>query len=231
MRSDFNPCFCTQENCTRTISFFLYTYVNCAKWKICMGEGEAALKLHESFWGALPYLSHLIVHLSHLLYFLFKVSRESKPQQLVPSLAQVDYFYPVMNALTSLFLMDQWLSWSLLPSCKPNCVCTECIFKSQPSDLLSFLTPTFSSVEGSWKKTQWKNKGCTFTSEGLSWHRKYCHASVSKVKSACTRKNISQFMLSFPYSFFTMMAEGMRLCPSPGNVAARWTTKLLRRGT
>lgn len=144
VKSDFffNLCFYTQENCTRAIPFFLYTHVNCAKWKICMWEREATLKLYESFWGALPYLSHLSVHLSHLLYFLFKVSRESKPQQLGPSLAQVAYFYPAVNALTSPFLMDQWLSWSLSLSCKHNCVGTEYILKSQPSDLLSFLFNT-----------------------------------------------------------------------------------------
>lgn len=203
-----------------------------------MWEREAALKLYESFWGALPYLSHLSVHLSHLLYFLFKVSRESKPQQLGPSLAQVAYFYPAVNALTSPFLMDQWLSWSLSLSCKHNCVGTECILKSQPSDLLSFLFKTDIFICGGImekkNKTQWKNKGCTFTSERLSWHHKCCSAVVPlfpKLSQPVLGKNISQFTLSFPYSFFTMMAEGMRLCPSPVNVAAGWAAALLRRGT
>jgi len=100
-----------------------------------------------------------------------------------------------------------------------------------------YLRLTFSSVEGSWKKknkTQWKNKGCTFTSERLSWHHKCCSAVVPlfpKLSQPVLGKNISQFTLSFPYSFFTMMAEGMRLCPSPVNVAAGWAAALLRRGT
>lgn len=44
-----------------------------------------------------------------------------------------------------------------------------------------------------------------------------------KLSQPVLGKNISQFMLSFPYPFFTaiLMAERMRLCPSPGNVAAR----------
>lgn len=80
-------------------------------------NGKFARMKKRSPWS---YMNHSEGHcptlplLSHLLYFLFKVSRESKPQQTVPSLAQVAYFYSAVNILTSPFSIDRWLSQNLL---------------------------------------------------------------------------------------------------------------------
>jgi len=47
-----------EGSCTRwTVPFFLSAHVNGREWKICTWGKKVALKLHESFWGALPYLA------------------------------------------------------------------------------------------------------------------------------------------------------------------------------
>lgn len=97
-----------QGNGTRqTVPFLLLAHVKCTE--DLHTRKKKSLWNHmnhsEGFCPTLPFPSYL--------QFLFKVSRERKPQQAVPSLAQVAYFYPAVNIFTSLFSIDRWLSQNL----------------------------------------------------------------------------------------------------------------------
>lgn len=192
-----------QENCTRwTVPFLLSAHVNGTEQKLLHARKRSPWSYtnrSEEHCPTLPLLS--------LFRFLFKVSCESKPQQSVPSLAQVAYFYPAVSILTSLFSIDQWLSPNLSLLQQSSLQIELCLHQWHPwvrhqtcSWFVFILMVTFSSLERSWEKFSGKKPLCTFTSEGLSWHD---NCSLTQTPHAEQNQWVhTQFFSGpFPYKF------------------------------
>lgn len=192
-----------QGNCTRqTVSFFPSAHVNSTEWKICTREKMVALKLHESFWGAVPYLaSSQSSPLFPLQGITWKQTTTDCTIACSSSLFLSSSEYPHFPLFDRSMILPKTLTATELPV--DLSVSELMVSLGVPNDLLSFfLNVTFPLLERSWKKFS-ERKLHPFTSKSLYWHHSCSHASISKIRLACTEQNQSVYtqLFSIPFSY------------------------------
>lgn len=145
-----------QGNCTRwTVPFFL---CSCQRYRMenLHTRRKVALKLHESFQGALPYLASKSSPLFPLQGITWKQTTTDCAIACSSSLFLSSSKYPHFPLFDRSMALPKSLICNKAP-CEFQCVCTGGILQSQTTDLLSVFIKSdiFTSGEIT-EKVQWK---------------------------------------------------------------------------